>query len=354
MKKFAFVFSLFIFCRPNLPAQAIIENPEKPLAKNAGRVLKLQEIWRITDEGGQFYFKYPGQLKIAEDGTIFMDDWEQFLEFSPAGKFIKNIFKKGEGPGEVQREFSYDIQQNEIYVKDLNSGRLFRTNFDGSLLAQLPIRGSLYDDFCGVNKDSLVLIKCAWPPLEERTGKLMDVLYAVYLVSKDGKTEKNVYTFPVKRFLAPGAAMSWAGFESILSSNGRSLFVSHTREYLIEVLDLENCQITLRFSRMYQRIKHIKQSWEDDFRKKTNAPAIEFDEDIRSLFLNEERLWVRTSTSDREKGDLFDVFDSKGRFIDSFYVGLGRILLNAQRGIIFVLEKSRAENYLLIKYKIME
>lgn len=335
-------------------AQTIKQNSDKPLAKNAGRVLKLQEIWRITDEGGQFYFKYPGQLKIAEDGTIFLVDWEQFLRFSPEGKFLKNLFKKGEGPGEILREFSYHIQKNEIYVKDLNSGRLFRTNLDDNLLDQLKIRGSLYDEFCGVKENSLVLIKSDWPPPGERTGKLMDVLYTVYLVSKDGKNEKSAYTFPVKRFLARGAAMAWAGFESILSDSETKIFVSHTREYLIEVLDLEKSRITLRFSRVYPRVKYNKQGWEDDFRKRTNAPVIEFEEDIKSLFLNKEHLWVRTSTSDKEKGDLFDVFDAKGRFIDSYYLGAGRTLLKAAGKILYILEKDKAENYLLIKFKIME
>lgn len=345
--------SLIIFCRTNLPAQAIIENPEKPLAKNAGRVLKLQEIWRVTDESRQFYFKYPGQLIIAEDGTIFLVDWQQFLRFSPEGKFLKNLFKKGEGPGEIQREFTYYIQKIEIYVKDLNSGRLFRTNFDGNLLDQLKIRGSLYDEFCGVKANSLVLIKSTWPPPGERTGRLMDVLYTVDLVSIDGKTEKNVYTFAVKRFLARGATMAWEGFESVLSDEGTKLFVSHTREYLIEVLDLEKSRITLRFNRVYPRVKYIKQGWEDDFRKRTNAPVIEFEEDIKSLFLNKERLWVKTSTSDKEKGDLFDVFDAKGGFIDSFYIGPGRTLLNSTGNIVYILEKDKVENYLLIKYKIM-
>ena len=54
---FLLVFS-FILIFP-LWTQQVIENPEKPLAKNAGRVLKLQEIWRITDNSSEFYFKSP-------------------------------------------------------------------------------------------------------------------------------------------------------------------------------------------------------------------------------------------------------------------------------------------------------
>lgn len=71
MRKTGFlVFSIFVFFSILLP-QTIIKNPEKPLSKNAGRVLKLQEVLRITDESGDFYFKYPRDFMVAYDGSIF-------------------------------------------------------------------------------------------------------------------------------------------------------------------------------------------------------------------------------------------------------------------------------------------
>jgi hypothetical protein len=76
----------------------VIENPAKPSAKDAGRVLQLTEVWRISDESGEFYFKYPRELKIADDGTIFLADAEQFLKFSADGKFLGNLYRKGQGP----------------------------------------------------------------------------------------------------------------------------------------------------------------------------------------------------------------------------------------------------------------
>ena len=48
-----------------LLAQAIIENPAKPKAENAGRILKLTELWRITDESGEFYFQMPYDLQMV-------------------------------------------------------------------------------------------------------------------------------------------------------------------------------------------------------------------------------------------------------------------------------------------------
>jgi len=73
----------------------VVENPAKPKAVNAGRILKLTEVWKITDDGGEFFFKYPNNLQIAEDGSILVIDADEFLKFSPEGKFLKNIFKKG-------------------------------------------------------------------------------------------------------------------------------------------------------------------------------------------------------------------------------------------------------------------
>jgi hypothetical protein len=126
-----------------------------------------------------------------------------------------------------------------------------------------------------------------------------------------------------------------------------------TRDYLVETLDLNKGQIVNRFKRKYPSVKYKDRGWEKSFYEKFSAPKLKYEIDIVGLFLNNDSLWVRTSTSDKEKGDLFDVFDAKGGFIDSFYIGPGRTLLNSTGNIVYILEKDKVENYLLIKYKIM-
>ena len=353
MKKYFLVHLLaYIFCG-ELLAQAVIENPNKPLAKNTGRVLELKEVWRIKDEGNEFYFKYPHSLKIAPDGSIFLAEAEQFLKFSPEGKFVKNLYKKGQGPGEIESEFTYHLYENEIFIEDLNSARLWRTDLDGNFLSQINLGGKGHRDFIGVRADSLVFLKSVWPPLEERTGKLMDILDTVALVSKDGKPIKDVHTFRLKMFLAPRAARSWDYSQRALSQDGKWLFGYHGREYLIEVLDFDKGEIVRRFNRKYPHVKHVEEKWEADFRKKYNAPRIEFESDVQQIFLNVDRLWVRTSTKDKNRGDLFDIFDAEAWFVDSFYLGPGRTLLAAAGDTVFVLEKDPEENFILIKYKIV-
>jgi len=94
----------------------VVYNPEEPLSENAGRVLQLTEEMRITDTQGDFYFKSPDNIKTAPDGSIFVLDEEQFLKFDKKGKFIKNLFKKGQGPGEFERIGNYLFSDNEIVV----------------------------------------------------------------------------------------------------------------------------------------------------------------------------------------------------------------------------------------------
>jgi hypothetical protein len=334
--------------------QTIIENPEKPLAKNAGRVLKLQEIWRITDEDGQFYFKYPGEMRISSDGQIFIADESELLKFSPEGKFIKNLFKKGQGPGEIESDFAYFIHNNEIYIYDFMTIKIIQTDLYGELIKQTRIESGPYNGFYGVFKNWLVFLKDVFPLPAERKSKLQDLPCSIRLVSPDAKIEKDNYVFQRQMFFQPNGITSWTRWASILSGDGNRLYVSHTRDYLIEALDLDKGQVVVRFKRKYPSVKYKERGWEQGFYKKFNAPKIKYEIDVSGLSINKDSLWVKTSTNDKEKGDLFDVFDSQGRFIDNFYLGAGRTLLNSYGDTVFVLEKDQAENYRLIKYKIME
>ena len=335
-------------------AQTIIQNPDKPLAKNAGRVLKLQEIWHITDEGGQFYFKYPGEMRLSSDGHIFLADENELLKFTPEGKFIKNLFKKGQGPGEIESDFAYFIHNNEIYIYDFMTIKIIQTDLNGDLIKQTRIESGPYNGFYGVFKNWLVFLKDVFPPPSERKSRLQDLPCAIRLISLDGKIEKDCYVFQRQMFFRPNGITSWTRWASILSEDGNRLYVSHTRDYLIEALDLNNGQVINRFKREYPSVKYKERGWEDNFYKKFDVPKIKYEIDVVGLFMNKDSLWVSTSTNDKEKGDLFDVFDGQGRFIDSFFLGADRTLLNAYGDTVFVLEKDKAENYRVVKYKIME
>ncbi len=332
--------------------QQIIENPEKPLAKNAGRVLELKEVWRITDAGGEFYFRYPNRLNLAADGSLYLADRDELLKFNEAGKFLKNLFKKGQGPGEIGNSFTYLLAANELYVKDYGQRRIFRMDLDGGYLGQFDAAMSR-NTLLGVRPDGYLFIESVWPPESEQTGKLLSITDSVKLISKDGKSVRDLHVFKTRWFMAGQSAAQWdLNFEA-LNDDGKLLFGSHSREYLVEVIDLERKETAVRFRRAYPRVKHVEEKWEGNFRR-LGLPDIEFESDILDLHVNRDRLWVKTSTADAKKGSLFDVFDFTGRYTDGFYLGPGRTLLKARGDEIFVTEKNADESIVLVKYRIIE
>jgi hypothetical protein len=137
-----------------------------------------------------------------------------------------------------------------------------------------------------------------------------------------------------------------------LGPDGRFLYAFHGRDYLIEVVDLASGTIIKRFGRAYPKVPHVEKEYEPDFRKRTGAPKIEFEADVENLYPVGDRLWVETSTDDKAKGRLIDVFNKDGRFLDSFYLGAGRTLMAVREDSVFCLEKNADESLTVVKYRI--
>jgi hypothetical protein len=330
----------------------VIENPAKAAAKNAGRILQLTEVWKIADDGGGFFFKHPNSLQVADDGSIFVADADQLLRFSPEGRFLKNLCKKGQGPGEIGLYFTYYIHGRDLFIRDMNSQRLWRADLDGVFQEQVNLKNKDYRGFLGVLPDGFLFLKTVWPPPSERTGKLMEIPHTVVLVARDGSERQDIATFKPRDFLFPQGAMGWDSSIIGPSPDAKLLYAYHGLDYLIEIVDMASGKIVKRFSRAYPKVPHIEPDWESDYRKKYGSPKREYETDIKDLYPVVDRLWVETSTDDKMKGRLIDVFDKDGRFLDSFYLGAGRTLMAVREDAVFCLEKNEDETITIVKYRI--
>jgi len=339
-----------------LSAQDIIENPAKPAAANAGRVLKLQEIWRVTDAAGTFFFKYPNRLRIAPNGSIFLQDDEELLKFSADGKFIGNLFKKGEGPGEMSTSFSYQIDGRELVIYDGNLRRLWRADQDGKLLGEIPVDKKVQRFLFGLYRNNMIFFREDAPIVKDGIPGFADFPNMIMLVSKDGKSETDVQPFFFKRYqVSPGrGGMNWGNAIKAASEDGRFVYGFHGREYLIEVMDLEQKKIIRSFKRDYPQIPEPETKEEREWRESVKLPKPEYKSAIINLVPNGSRIWAVTSIEDPEKGRLCDVFDAEGRYVDCFYLGAGRTLLRTAGDAIFVLESNKDETFRLVKYKVVD
>ena len=342
-----------------VPAQEVIENPEKPLNKKAGRVLKLKEELRITDENGDFYFRAPDNLKIASDGSIFIADsyGNNFLKFSSDGKFLKNLYRRGEGPGEIQDYFDFALSKEKIYVYDYVKRKLIAMTDNGDLVAETRFEKEPFNDLFGFFGDRLVFSNRIYTPHEDRTtSRLYDDQYVIILLSTDGKTRRESQVFPNQRFYVAsslgGGAMPWSPFDAVLDQDSGYLYVSCNREYMIHVLDLNENRVIRSFNRKYKRVDYEMLEREEEFVKKYNAPRKKYKVDIERLFLNRGLLWVVTSTKDANKSLPIDVFDEKGKYVDNFFIDVKGGLIAVHNGSVFVVDTDENENYVIIKYRI--
>lgn len=335
-------------------AQELIKNPRNPVGKNPGRVLQLQKVWQISDADGSFYFRYPHGLEIASDGSIFISDQEELLKFSADGRFLGNFYRRGQGPGEIAGMFTSRLHGDRLFVYDPTASKIIQMDLNGQLIAQLKLDKGPYNGFYGLSRGHLVFVKMVYPPKEERKGGLQDVSCSIRLVSLDGREEKEAYEFKIKVFMSPEAMGGWDPWQALLSPDGSRLYVNRTRQYLVDVLSLERGQILFSFTRDYLSIKYVEDPGSAEFRKKYNFPEIKYEVDVRGLFNDGRFIWVQTSTSSPDKGDLFDLFDYRGHFIDSFYLGVEGSLLAVNDSFAWVLEKNEKEELFLSRYRILE
>ena len=353
MKNTLIFLILLLFSISSVFPQEVIENTKNPLNPNAGRVLKIEEVFRITDESGEFYLKYSRNLKVAPDGCIFIDDEDQFLKFSSDGQFIKNLYKKGQGPGEIQESFYYAFHNSDIFIFDPINRKVIHTDKEGKLIDEFKFTDR-FRDFYGVLEDKFIFLKSPIPTVVEKKGGIYNVPKTILLVSKDGKIDMEFSGFPARVFIGKVMSSTLDAFRSVLSDDGRTLFVNHTSEYRIVAFDLIKGEITKIFNRKYPRIKLKKREEDVKESKSTDIPEPKFKSDISRLYLFNGNLWIRTSTIDEKRGTLFDVFDIEGKFIDSFFIDLKGGLIGTDRGSLFVLETDENELLSIVKYKVLD
>jgi len=373
MKRQALFFTFIFISTSIILSQTIIENPEKPLSKNAGRIVRLEEIHRITDESGEYFFRGPGNFQVSPNGDFFIQDREQILQFDSKGNFIRNLYKKGQGPGEMTSITSYQLTKKEVIIHCDSPSKILRYDYDGNITKEIPIyQKKRFNTFEFYYDKRYYFFHIDWEQLDKFEG-VIGLPYELLSLSNNGETLKELMTFPTKAVIAMkgGIRGGYVPVDRLIAKpwQEKYLIISHTEEYLLTLFDAESQQIVRKFKRNYPRIKatvendkrpNLRINWDGET---FQAPRRNYLYDIDQLWVNGEFLWVLTSTTEEGKGYAVDVFDIKGVYVDMFFLKLPKeatedysqfYRMGVSGEFFYTTEKDKDDNYVIKKYRILD
>jgi len=371
MSTLYFILVLVFFTFP----QDVIENPDKSLADGAGRIIELEEVLCIHDTGDHYYFKYPSNLKIAPDGSIFVHDWSSGLlaRFDKDGKFIRNYFRKGQGPGELNSIGNYFFDDGSVVIYDARLQKILQLDFNGKMVKEFKVlRTARGFDFTLCHGETYYFVQYN-VPFESTKPAYVDVPYQLAAVSEEENEADPLVSFVLKVYVigsgGGGGGMFHIDKMMTAALSNRYLFISHTQEYLLQLFDAQTNEIVRSFMRDYKRVKPSSEYKEMMKKggvivggKHYTEPPRKYRNDIQNLFVNQDELWVMTSTEDKKKGMLFDVFDLEGKYLDCFYVrfseenfpkygGGTRMVFSGE--FLYQIESTPEDTYVIKKYKMI-
>ena len=367
------LFAIVLSATPRLPSQAVIENPAKPKAANAGRVVAPEEVLAISDEGtGDYYFKGPRWLRTAADGSLLLTDESQVLAFDASGKFLRNLFKKGQGPGEMPYAGACLATDKAIVVYSGYPSKLVFFSPSGRYEREVPVRPE--------GRTSLTLISHRAGRLYFESGEfprttgdpdIIDNPRTIVAVNESDGSITPLATFVTRAWVVSSPSGGGGMFHItnlIAVPFGRDLLaLAHTEEYLVKIFDPAANRVLKEFRRPYERVKPEPLTEEQKKGgmiingKHYGPPERKYQTDVRNLLTRGDEIWAVTSTQDKAKGVLVDIFDGEGVYKDCFWLKLpdsalksllspGQCALDGE--FLWVVERSEDETFAIRKYRV--
>ena len=355
-------FSLFLAATGT--AQQIIENPAKPPSSNAGRVVPLKEVARITDETGKFLFVQPFAVFTGHDGSIYVQESKQLLKFDAEGRFVKNLLKRGQGPGELDDNLTdVVVREKDIILWSSNNYKFIRLDLDGRLIEDKKLVQGFLGSLLGASGGRCFFLRHEMDAVKPRPriSGIFETPRRLVIVPDSGEAVPTPVVMSMTEALHFGSrsvSVSTISRAMPVAADERTVFLFHSPDYLIKLLDLETGEVVRSFRREYDRVRY-------EVKTPPGYPAElipKFHNDLCRLLWRNDRLWAVTSTFDPKKGILVDVFNREGKYLDNFYLPIFKIRRNNPQyfapmaiwgNYLYLLEADEDDIISLIKYEIV-
>jgi hypothetical protein len=319
------IFILFVFSVVVLGfAQVRVENPARPLAKNAGRIVKLEEVLRIRDDGAKAIFRSPRELALGPDDSLYFIDYDEgprLYRYSPEGKLISRLLKKGQGPGEAQNPSGFLVMEDRIRVLSWIPPKIMDFGLDGHYIKESRVEEDTHGLWLLAAAEGKIygIRDEVFHSAAFGSSGAFSVPNCVYEISPDFRSWKKLYEFPVRMVIKRANAFRQDPIDADI--HGSTLYILHTAEYRVVAFDLLSGQVKHVIARKYDRVKSSSQkpADPDPETKGIDLPDDPYVWDINRIHAAAGKLWVFTSAM-KPNGDdqQVDVFDDAGRFMDNF------------------------------------
>jgi hypothetical protein len=350
--------------------QMHIENPKRPLAKNVGRFVDLDEVLRIRDDGRTIIFRSPQRLAQGPDGSLYFLDFaegDRLYRFGADGKLVFKILKNGQGPREAQHVTHFFFERDRIRVQAWVPPKIMDFDFAGRYIGEVKVREDTHGLwFLAVADGKIYGIRDElFSSAAFSSAGVFAIPNSVYEISSDFATWKKLYEFPVRMAVKRAHGIRLDMIDAAV--HGSTMYILHTARYEITQLDLGTEKVERIITRAYDRVRgetpQIGRDPDPEARGFEDAQSDPYVFDINEIHAVGDKLWVFTSTGKPGKGEQqVDVFDAAGRYIDSFFLrfpasgrnhqAVRRKSLVTDDGFFFVPEQEEDGLVTIGKYKI--
>jgi len=336
-----------------------------PVPGETAWVLPLKEGVRITGESDKYFFKRPRRIRIAEDDHIFVSDEDQLLEFDADGRFVRNFFRKGEGPGELQNLHDFGFRGDHIIIHQTYPNKIVTLDRSGDLVADYrPAEQT--SNLLAIRADYLLMAHSAFREDKQKSEGVVDMDWKIMKVFPDGRCDDLGLRFDTQMY---GKKIGRAYIANNITDligvplPPPLLVLTHTSDYLIKLVDTEERRVINSFARAYKRVKSgSKGGMVQEKSGTTLSVPRKFHNDVLRLFTHCGKIWALTSTHHEERGWLVDVFDENGDVLDHFHLPLhkqktrdeiARLALTVTDKAIFTVETGPDDLPYVISYIIL-
>lgn len=303
----------------------VVKNPKEPIYGKDAFNLEEEITIGEKDREGEFLFISITSVGIDDEENIYVLDRKacQIKVFNKNGKFLRNIGRKGQGPGEMLSPSVMEIVSGkEIMICDISNNRVSFFSLKGKLVKEVS-KGKFFrlisptPDSSG-NFIGSYRIRMGQKRVVE-LKKFDSNFEPIFTLKKLDYTDEPDVIYPYPPFIIYSVLKD----DKVLWGNWLS--------YRLHIVD-ETGKMTRKIFKDYNPIKITEKDKEKDIKQRFGdqgiPPGIKVDfPDYHPAFWylsidDEGRIFVQTFERTEEGSYYYDVFDSEGKYIAKIPFGV--------------------------------